>query len=132
MTGSAASFTGSLAGDVTGTQSLTVVGDDTHAHTASTLPSSYTALSISTMTGNVTGNCSGTAANITGVAAVTHGGTGLSTIPINVLLYASAADVLAALATVLSAMLTTNGAGVPTWVTTLPTAMLPSTVLVEG
>jgi hypothetical protein len=58
--GSAASFTGSLAGDVTGTQGATVVGHDSHDHTSTTVPSSYTALSITTMTGNVTGNLTGT------------------------------------------------------------------------
>jgi hypothetical protein len=38
LTGVAAtSFSGSLAGDVTGTQGATVVGDDSHAHTAGTI-----------------------------------------------------------------------------------------------
>ncbi|MDP3901525.1 MAG: hypothetical protein Q8Q37_00930, partial [bacterium] len=35
--GSATNFSGSLAGDVTGTQGATVVGDDSHSHTSATI-----------------------------------------------------------------------------------------------
>lgn len=47
------------------------------------------------------------------------------------LVYASSANALQGLTTALSAMLTTDGSGVPGWVTTLPGAMLPSNVLTE-
>jgi|GEM_PF-2546475 len=46
--GTATNFSGSLAGDVTGTQGVTVVGDDSHAHTASTI----SGLSVSDFTSN--------------------------------------------------------------------------------
>src|SRR3990167_1231415 len=52
-------------GDVTGTFGALVVGNDSHSHTSTTVPSSYTALSITTMTGNVTGNVSGNAGTLT-------------------------------------------------------------------
>lgn len=47
---------------------------------------------------------------------VTSGGTGLASTTINQLLYSSANNVIAGLATVNSAQLTTTGAGVPLWV----------------
>lgn len=47
--------------------------------------------------------------------SITYGGTGLSSVAINSLLYASAANTLSALAPISNSILTTNGSGVPTW-----------------
>lgn len=47
--------------------------------------------------------------------SVVHGGTGLSSTTINQILYSSAANTIAGLATVNNASLTTNASGVPTW-----------------
>jgi len=48
-------------GDVTGTFGALVVGNDSHSHTSTTVPSSYTALSITTMTGSASSAASATA-----------------------------------------------------------------------
>ena len=100
VSGTAASFTGSLVGDVTGTQGATVVSTvgtssaanvhaaellanaATNANTASAIVRRDASgnFSAGTITANLTGNASGTAANVTGVVAVANGGTGLSTL----------------------------------------------------
>ncbi|MCX6278488.1 MAG: hypothetical protein NT004_10360 [Bacteroidetes bacterium] len=87
VTGSAASFTGSLAGDVTGLQGATVVGKINGAsmadlatgilkNTTSTgIPSIAVAADFPTLNQNTTG----TAGNITGTVAIANGGTGSTT-----------------------------------------------------
>lgn len=72
-TGSAASFTGSLVGDVTGTQGATVLSATTNA-TITTLSS------LSLPGSQVSGNISGNAANVTGIVALANGGSGVSTL----------------------------------------------------
>jgi hypothetical protein len=99
VSGSAASFTGSLSGDVVGTQSstevsfvggktassvaaaVTTVGAATSSDTPSTLIERDVSgnFSAGTITANLTGNISGTAANITGIASILHGGSGEAT-----------------------------------------------------
>ena len=54
---------------------------------------------------------------------VTKGGTGLSTVAINSLLYASALDTLAAITPAASSVLVSNGSNVPSWATDIPTAV---------
>lgn len=100
--GSAVNFSGSLGGDVTGTQGATVVAlvggssavsvasgaavalAGTALNTPSTLVkrdgSGNFAAGVITaaLTGNVTGNVSGTAANVTGIVATANGGTGVN------------------------------------------------------
>ena len=96
VSGSAASFTGDLAGDVSGKQGTTVVdtvGDSSAAniHAAELLANAATKdntasaivkrdasgnFAAGTITANLTGNASGTAANVTGTVAVANGGTG--------------------------------------------------------
>jgi hypothetical protein len=96
VTGSAASFTGSLAGDVTGTQGATVVGKINGTSmaglatgilkntTTTGVPSIAVAADFPTLNQNTTG----TAANVTGTVAIANGGTGATTAPnaINALL----------------------------------------------
>ncbi|MCX6106552.1 MAG: hypothetical protein NTY08_12050 [Proteobacteria bacterium] len=105
--GSPNSFSGSLAGDVTGTQGATVVatvGGVTAANVAAGAALANGAVSTNTasklvardasgnfsagtitanltgnVTGSVTGNVTGTAANVTGTVAVANGGTGVTT-----------------------------------------------------
>lgn len=52
--------------------------------------------------------------------AVADGGTGLSTVAVSTLLYASATDVISALATANSSVLVTGATGIPSLSTTLP------------
>ncbi len=61
---------------------------------------------------------------------VKDGGTGLSTIAINRLLYASNTDVIAGLATGNNGVLVTNGTGVPSIATDLPTAVTIGTAYI--
>ena len=96
VSGSAGSFTGSLVGDITGTQGATVVSTvgtssaakvhaaellanaATDANTASAIVKRTAGgnFSAGTITANITGNVSGTAANVTGTVAIANGGTG--------------------------------------------------------
>ena len=101
--GSPSSFSGSLAGDVTGTQGATVVATISgvtaaniaaganlangavSTNTASKLVArdasgNFSAGTITAnLTGNVTGTVTGTAGNVTGTVAVANGGTGVTT-----------------------------------------------------
>jgi hypothetical protein len=70
--------------------------------------------------GNITG--SGTIALDIPVTPA-HGGTGLTTVAINSLLYASSANTWAALASANNSVLSTNGSGVPSLSTTLPSGL---------
>jgi len=76
ISGSAVSFTGSLAGDVTGTQGVTVVGNDSHTHTASTISGlgvvDFSSANISQWT-----NDSGYTTNTGDITGITNG-TGIS------------------------------------------------------
>lgn len=82
--GTVTNFTGSLLGDVTGTQGITVVGDDSHAHTASTIsglsPTDFTTTIISqwfndadyqTTAGTVTNFTGSLAGDVTGTQGIT-------------------------------------------------------------
>jgi hypothetical protein len=87
ISGSAASFTGSLAGDVTGTQGATVVGKIN----GTSLAGLSTGILKNTTTTGVPSialvadfpllnqNTTGTASNVTGTVAITNGGTGATT-----------------------------------------------------
>lgn len=81
---------------------------------------------------NVTGNASGTAANVTGIVAAANGGTGQSTYTVGDVLYASAATTLAKLAAVATGnSLISGGVGTaPVWgkigLTTHVSGVLPN------
>ncbi len=85
-TGSAASFTGSLAGDVTGTQSATVVGKINGTSLAglatgilkNTTTTGVPSIAIASDFPTLNQNTTGTAANVTGVVAPANGGTGIA------------------------------------------------------
>lgn len=64
--------------------------------------------------------------------AVTNGGTGLSSTTINQLLYSSANNVIAGLATLASAVLVTSAGGVPSISSTLPAGLTIPTPLISG
>jgi len=73
VSGSAGSFTGSLAGDVTGTQGATVVGNDSHTHTTSTIAglsgtNTGDQTSVSGSAGSFTGSLAG---DVTGTQGAT-------------------------------------------------------------
>ena len=96
---SSTNFTGSLSGDVTGSQSATVVSEvggssaanihaaelaanaATDANTASTLVKRDGSgdFSAGIITANLNGNATGTASNITGIIAIANGGSGTTT-----------------------------------------------------
>jgi len=83
------------------------------------------------ITGTLTGNVSGTAANVTGTVAVANGGTGTTTAPTaGGVIYATSTSAFAssALGTV-GQVLTSGGAGVPTWTNLAP---LTGTVTITG
>ena len=123
--GSAASFTGSLAGDVTGTQSATVVGKINGTSlaglttgilkntTTTGVPSIAVAADFPTLNQNTTG----TAANVTGTVAVTNGGTGLTTVNTGDLLYGSAANTWGKLPAGTNGQFLTLASGIPSWAT---------------
>lgn len=104
VSGSSSSFTGSLSGDVTGTQSSTVVSSvggssaanihsaelaanaATPSNTINTIVKrdasgnfSANQITAAIFVGNLTGNASGTASNITGLLAISNGGTNSAT-----------------------------------------------------
>ena len=138
-TGSAASFTGSLVGDVTGTQGATVVGKINGASLAAlttgilknTTTTGVPTIAVAgtdylTPTGSAASltnfptlnqNTTGTAANVTGTVAAANGGTGLSSITTNNLMYGagtSAVSLLAPHATT-GAILMSTVSGAPSW-----------------
>jgi hypothetical protein len=87
-TGSAASFTGNLAGDVTGTQGATVVGKINGISMAglttgilkNTTGTGAPSIAIASDFPTLNQNTTGTSANVTGTVVVANGGTGLNTI----------------------------------------------------
>ena len=136
---SAASFTGSLVGDVTGTQGATVVGKINGASLAAlttgilknTTTTGVPTIAVAgtdylTPTGSAASltnfptlnqNTTGTAANVTGTVAAANGGTGLSSITTNNLMYGagtSAVSLLAPHATT-GAILMSTVSGAPSW-----------------
>jgi len=135
---SATSFTGPLAGDVTGTQGASVVAKvggvtaaaiatganlanaATNSNAASTLVArdasgNFSAGTITAnLTGNVTGNVSGSAASVTGTVAVANGGTGVTTST------GTGSVVLSNSPTLVSPALGTPASGVATYLTGLP------------
>jgi hypothetical protein len=82
----------------------------------------------STLPAAVQGNITALGTIATGVwngtgIGVAYGGTGLTSTTINQLLYSSANNTIAGLATANSSILSTSVAGVPTWTQALPTAV---------
>jgi len=136
---SAASFTGSLVGDVTGSQGATVVGKINGTSLAglttgilkNTTTTGVPTIAVAgtdylTPTGSAASltnfptlnqNTTGTAANVTGTVAAANGGTGLSSITTNNLMYGagtSAVSLLAPHATT-GAILMSTVSGAPSW-----------------
>jgi len=113
--------TAPLAGDVTGTTGATVVGKINGTSlaglatgilkntTTTGVPSIAVAVDFPTLNQNTTG----TANNVTGTVAVANGGTGLTTITANNLLYASAANTISGMTTTNNGILVTSSTGVP-------------------
>ncbi len=135
--GTATNFSGMLSGEVTGSQSATVVSSvggssATNIHSAevaaNAATNANTALAIvkrdasgnfsaGTITANLTGNISGTASNVTGTVATNNGGTGLTGYTTGDLLYAASASTLAKLSVGSNPdgyVLTLSG-GLPAW-----------------
>ncbi len=123
--GTATNFTGSLAGDVTGTQSATVVGKINGISmaglttgilkntTATGVPSIAIAADFPTLNQNTTG----TAVNVTGIVAVANGGTGLTTVTTGDLLYGSATNTWSKLPIGTNGQVLTLTSGIPSWIT---------------
>ena len=119
--GSAASFTGSLAGDVTGTQGATVVGDNSHAHDGSTISglavADFTSPNLSLWTNDLGWITSaGTATNFSGsLAGEVTGGQGTTVVGNAAVIgkvltgYVSGAGTVAATDTILQAIQKLNG-----------------------
>ncbi len=140
LSGSATSFSGNLVGDVTGTQGATVVGavagsTAANVHAAELLANAATDantlsaivkrdgsgnFSAGTITANLTGNASGTAATITGISTVAHGGTGLATLTDkSVIIGAGTSNVTFVAPGTLGNLLTSDGTN---WASTAPAA----------
>jgi hypothetical protein len=126
----AINFTGSLSGDVTGTQSATVVsfvGGVTAANVASgaNLANGATALnSPSTIVrrdgsgnfaaGTITANLTGNATNVTGIVAIANGGTNSSTaLNNNRIIISHTGQIVEASAITANQALISNGIGIP-------------------
>lgn len=128
-------FSGSLSGDVTGTQSSTVVAtvggksaaavstsvDDTTAATSSNTASTIVKrnasgnFSAGTITASLTGNVSGTSSNITGIAAIANGGTNSSAaLSNNRVMKSSAGAIIEAAAITGHRALASDANGIPT------------------
>ena len=140
--GSAGSFTGSLVGDVTGTQGATVVSTvgtssaanvhsaelaasaATNANTVSTIVKRDGSgnFSAGTITANLTGNASGTSANVTGVVAIANGGTNSSSsLNNNRVIISSGGAIGEASAITVNRALVSNASGIPIAATTTAT-----------
>ena len=106
---SATSFSGSLSGDVTGTQGATAINNSSAAggHIISALTANAGTLSNST---------TGTASNVTGTVGATHGGTGQSTYNTGDMLYASNATTISKLSIGTVNQVLSVSAGIPTWI----------------
>ena len=124
--GTTTNFTGSLAGDVTGTQSVTVVGKINGTSlaglgtgilkntTGTGVPSIAVAVDFPILNQNTTG----TAANVTGTVAVANGGTGqVSTLTAGGVVYGSTSTAMAVSGAGTSGqVLQSTGASTPVWV----------------
>jgi hypothetical protein len=82
--------------------------------------------------GQITGNISGSAANVTGTVAVINGGTGLASTTINQLLYSSAANTISGLATNNNGILVTSPGGVPSIGNTVGAALTMPSINLSG
>lgn len=138
------SFTGSLVGDVTGTQGATVVStvgtsSAANVHSAELLANAATSantastivkrdgsgnFSAGTITANLTGNASGTAANVTGIVAVANGGTNSSTaLNNNRVIKSSGGAIVEAAAITANRALVSDTNGIPTQSVTTDTEL---------
>ena len=141
---SAINFTGSLAGDVTGTQGATVVsmvGGLTAAYIATGATAANNATSMNspgdiverdgsgnfsagTITANLIGNASGTAGNVTGIVAIANGGTNSSTALVNNRVMKSAGGKIVEAAAITPAQaLISDANGIPTQSVTTATEL---------
>jgi hypothetical protein len=118
------SFSGSLVGDVTGTQGATTVGkiNGTALSGLTTgLLKNTNGTGVPTIavagTDYITpsGSITGTAANVTGTVAAANGGTGISTFTTGDILYASATNTLSKLSIGSSGNVLTVSGGIPSW-----------------
>lgn len=135
---SAGSFSGSLAGDVTGAQGSTVValvGGQTAAavSTATATVQAATSGAVNSTlvardgsgnfsAGTITGSLSGNATNVTGTVTVPHGGTGDTSFTTNALLTGnntSAINIVTNNASATNEFLTQSSSGAPAWATIL-------------
>lgn len=145
-------FSGSLSGDVSGTQTTTsvdLVGGETAADVAQSVNDTQAATSVNTastivkrdasgdfaanvitadlvgnVTGNVTGNVSGTAANVTGIVAIANGGTNSSTaLNNNRIMRSSGGQIVEAAAITANKALASNASGIPVASTTTDTEL---------
>lgn len=124
---------GTLAGSITSAQLLASMTDEsgTGALVFANTPTLVTPL-LGTPTSGVLTNCTGLpiVAGTTGTLSVARGGTGLTTIAANQIVYASALDTIAGLATAASSVLVTSAGSVPSMATDIPTAVTIGTAYI--
>jgi|GEM_PF-4627353 len=101
-------FTGSLSGDVTGTQSATAINGSSAA-------GGHVITALTANAGSLTNSTSGTASNVTGTVTETHGGTNQTTYATGDILYASSSNTLTKLTAGANGDVLTLAGGVPTW-----------------
>ena len=124
--GTSTSFSGSLAGDVTGTQSATVVGKINGTSLAglstgilkNTTTTGVPSIAVAADFPILNQNTSGTASNVTGIVAVANGGTGQSSsLNAGGVMYGSSATTMAVTAAGTGGqVLQSAGAAAPVWV----------------
>ena len=124
--GTSTSFSGSLAGDVTGTQSATVVGKINGTSLAglstgilkNTTTTGVPSIAVAADFPILNQNTTGTASNVTGIVAVANGGTGQSSsLNAGGVMYGSSATTMAVTAAGTSGqVLQSAGAAAPVWV----------------
>jgi hypothetical protein len=108
----------------------TLTGNTLNATVVNSSLTSVGTLTDLTVTNPIAGSITGTSANVTGTVAVANGGTGLSSTTNNQLLYSSADNTIAGLATANSSVLTTDGSGVPSMSTKIDESMLPTGTMI--
>ena len=124
--GTSTSFSGSLAGDVTGTQSATVVGKINGTSLAglstgilkNTTTTGVPSIAVAADFPILNQNTTGTASNVTGMVAIANGGTGQSSsLNAGGVIYGSSATAMAVTAAGTSGqVLQSAGAAAPVWV----------------